>query len=157
MAETISITLPKELFKRLQAVRLQAVEHMFNVSGVCQEAIESKVYRQELLMKGSEDMENVIERLKTEKEEYSKQDQDRGYKDGYEDAKKMSYEELIEIKKVESREELIHRTEVYYNWLDDQVKDVESDEGIAFDRWAYLRGWVEGICKFFEEVKGQLD
>lgn len=152
MAETISITLPKELFKRLQAVK-----HMFNVSGVCQEAIESEVYRQELLMKGSEDMENVIERLKTEKNEYGKQYQDQGYKDGYEDAKKMSYEELIEIKQVGSGAGVIWRSEVYSNWLDDQVKDVESDEGVAFDREAYLGGWVKGVCKFFEEVKGQLD
>ncbi|HML73290.1 MAG TPA: hypothetical protein PKB02_02220 [Anaerohalosphaeraceae bacterium] len=92
MAANITITIPNELRERLQKVKQK-----FNVSKVCQEAIEVEVNRQELLTKGLEKKENVIIRLKTEKTEYIKHYYDLGYKVGIEICNTIRYRTLIEL------------------------------------------------------------
>lgn len=148
MAQRVTVTISDSLAKRLDAVKAN-----FNISAVCQEAIEHEVTRQELIQKGSEDMDNVIERLKMEKEKYNEQYIEQGRKDGYSDGKKMEYDEIMEIV---NGNESIYRTEVYFGWLQDEIKDLENYNDGSFDENAYLQGWVEGVKSFWEEIKDQL-
>ncbi len=147
MTERISISIPDELSERLVAVK-----EKFNVSAVCQEAIEREVSRQELLLKGSDKIETVVERLILEKKRYDEPYKERGYKDGYRDAQRMSYDDLMEIIK---GEELLYKTEAWLGWLQDQVKELYIEDAALNDDM-YLDGWTEGVKAFWEEVKDQL-
>lgn len=160
MAEKITIALPEELFKRLQAVK-----DRFNISGVCQEALAAKIEIEELYMKGSEKMEDVIGRLKAEKKELEKEWYDTGFKDALENAKKMSYAELKEIFGVHAydQEAQLSYADYVYNtdllkhndWLCKKVEELEEENG-DFSEEQYLNGWVTGVLKFWDEVSEKL-
>lgn len=103
MAVNLTITVPEELHKRLQKVK----KNSFNVSRVCQEAIEVEVKRRELLISGLDDMKDVIERLRLEKQELKKEAYDLGYKYGLEALKTIFYQELVCIGESSGPEEAI--------------------------------------------------
>lgn len=151
MAEKLTITVPDDLYKRLQEVK-----DRFNISGVCQDAIESEVNRHETLLKFREGdtMENAIERLRAEKEEYIKQYHDQGYSDGFEVAKSMEYGELIAVRN-NPRTSAIYQLELWDNWLKDQTDDLLRDDA-GFDTESYIEGWVQGVIAFFDEVQDRL-
>ena len=148
-AKKITISLPLELYDRLQLVK-----ERFNISFECKKAIEREVYRQELLMKGGENMENVIKRLAVEKEDYDEKYKQQGYEEGYEAAKGMEYEELVELTGAEP-----HMTKAWEKWCDQRYgKAIDvilvDDPNINID--VFLEGWLEGVQAFFDEVKDQL-
>jgi len=151
MARKVTITVGDELFNRLNAVKSH-----FNISGICQEAIESEVSRQEFLLKENETMETTVERLKLEKEKYDEKYKKLGYEQGYSDAKKdMPYEEILELANCGGR---------YWDtkaWLDggweDYINEIATDcEDEAFNKGAFIDGWLEGVVALYEEVKNQL-
>ena len=163
MVQRINISLPDELFERLEKTKSALND---SVSGVCQKAIESEVSRQELLLKGFEKMENVIERLKLEKEEYGKQFEEDGYKDGLDDAKDMKYGELVDLyhsHEICARESsfsdwdtrFVYKSLAWDSWLGDIIGDRESNYDI-FDADAYLSGWFRGVVEFWDGIKGKV-
>ena len=77
MAINLTITVPEELHKRLQEVKKN-----FNVSQVCQKAIETEVKKQELLVSGRDNIKDVIKRFRLEHAEHLKISRDLGYKYG---------------------------------------------------------------------------
>ena len=149
-AKKITISIPMDLYERLQEVK-----NKFNISGLCQNTIQHEIYRQELMegrIKGATEMDNIVERLKLEKDKYVERYIDQGCVDGYNDAKKLSYEEIMEIV---NGFESINKTEVYLRLLKDQIKDLkENDDSI--DENKYLEGWVEGVEDFWEEIKDRI-
>ncbi|MCE5340160.1 MAG: hypothetical protein LLF92_03420 [Planctomycetaceae bacterium] len=149
MSERINITISDDLFKRLQTVK-----DSFNISGVCQEALQHKVSLQELRIKNLEtkDMNKIIERLRLEKAEHGKIYTEEGYKEGQDDAKSMSYDEIIQVV---CNNVNIYTTNVWDNWLEDKIKNLESDDP-AFDQEAYLEGWINGATEFWENIKDAL-
>jgi len=85
MSCKISITMPDELFGRLEKVR-----DKFNISKVCQEAIAREVRIQELSTETAND-EAVIERLKLQKAQNELTSGQLGTQDGAIMARNMSY------------------------------------------------------------------
>jgi post-segregation antitoxin (ccd killing protein) len=157
MAQKVTITIPDDLAKRLDAVT-----ERFNVSRVCQEALANEVERRELIAKGNETMEYIVKRLKAEKAQCDKEYFDSGRKDGVTDAKKMSYSDLREVvntfsdlRATDQTAEIMYQTSIWDNWLYDQVTEIANDDG-AFSREMYLQGWVDGVLTFWREVKNQL-
>ena len=146
-AKTITISIPDVLSKRLIAVK----DNIKNLSAVCQEAIEREVTHQELLLKEDEDMESVIKRLKSEKEKYDEQHKEHGYKDGFRDAKKMSYVHLMDVIKGEENFWFTKPGER----LQDRLDEIQNEDA-AFDDDMYVKGWQEGVKAFWEEVKSKL-
>ena len=154
MSQQVTITIPDAL-----AERLKAVKQRFNVSGVCQDAIEREVTKQEFYMKEPKDMEQIMKRLRAEKQAFVKQMRDMGREHGLEAATNMDYADLLAVGEVAESQGDITSAALWGNWLEDSVKETESEaheNGEAFDREPYLEGWIEGVMEFWQKVKDKL-
>jgi hypothetical protein len=146
LAQRINITVPDELFKRLQAVK-----DRLNISRVCQEAIMGAVEMQELKMKDIPGIDKLVERLRAEKEEFGEMFRKQGVESGRKDALELDYGTFIAVERMG---EHIDRDSLP-DWLHEHLDELESDDP-SFDRGEYLTGWVEGVTEVWEEVKDQL-
>ena len=145
MAERINITLPEDLFKELQEVKGR-----FKVSRVCQEAIRLAITREKFKAKENETMQETIERLRVQKEEYEKKYEEIGQEDGSNDGSNFEYADLVEIVKDGCQ----HVRDEYI--LDDAFREYEEDDP-AFDRAMYTEGWVKGIREFWDNLQVELN
>jgi len=145
MTKIISVSLPDELYERVQVVK-----ESINVSGICQEALEKEIEIQELLKKGTK--MSTIEKLRKQKEEHDEVYFDEGKSDGIKDAEDMDYEELLEVVKCGNG---IYKTDVYYNRLKDGIEEKSNDDS-AFNESMYIDGWIEGVTEFYDEIKDEL-
>jgi predicted CopG family antitoxin len=143
VAERITITLPNDLYKRLQTVK-----DKLNVSGLCQTTIERAVTIEEIKLKDIAVMDKVVERLRLEKQEANQEWKETGLSHGLEDAQELSYDDFRAIKKGEISED--NREWVLEKNFDDDAKP-DSDE---FD--VYLEGWTEGVLHFWDEIEDQI-
>jgi len=167
MAQKITITIPEELFERLEGVKSN-----FNVSGVCQEAIRQEVNRQELLTKENGKMKDVIERLKVEKQDYDTKYRDMGFNDGYEIAKQMHFKELVEMARCNEEydkwEVLDPNQEMrvvgqplnkflknVHNRFKQSLKQVRMND-LYVNEEDYRQGWLDGVKAFWIKVKDKL-
>lgn len=152
VAERITITIPDNLYERLQVVK-----EKLNVSGVCQKAIEQAVQIEEIKLRTDiPGKEKAIIRLRKEKQEAGAHWKNTGFKDGVEDAEEFSYLTIkglvspadtipIEIFEAAYEESFpFERVKKYIKEYDDFVEE------------AYEEGWFDGIIHFWEEVKNQL-
>lgn len=144
MSKNITVSLPDELFERVQAVK-----ESINVSGICQEALEKETEKQELLKKGKN--MTRIEKLREQKLQYDQRYFDEGKQDGIKDAEDMDYEELLAM----TCEDNIYQTEVYFNYLKDEIEGKKRYEP-AFNEEKYLEGWVAGVIESYEQIKDEL-
>lgn len=143
MAKTISITIPENLYKRLQAVK-----NFLNVSGICQEAIASAVKIEELKKEGTENMEIIIERLRAEKKAFVKDCKEKGFKAGLEGAKELPYQDMVALANGATPPD-------YEGWLEDEINDFRYDDP-SFDADSYVEGWDNGVKEFWKQVKNKL-
>lgn len=147
MAQRLNITIHDSLFKRLQTVK-----ENFNVSAICQEAIEQEVSWQEQKKEVIKDMSEMITKLKLGKEKFDKKYFEMGKEAGLEDAKQMEYNEIMEVL---CNEGAITKTDTWDSYQADQSSDLQSEDA-AFDECTYVNGWCEGVQEFWDMVKGQL-
>ena len=168
MAKRVNITLHEELFQRLQRVKPR-----FNVSGVCQQAIEHEVRRQELLIEAKDDMRAVVEKYRQEKRSFMSQYHDMGYEVGvnFVSSGRLEYGEIIELVKgyeIASAEDSGDADDpniIYYsdfwkesdsaNDLKDEIEDQRSDQP-DLDEGTFLSGWLEGVVGAWEEIKDKV-
>ena len=143
VAERITITLPNDLYKRLQTVK-----DKLNVSGLCQTTIERAVTIEEIKLKDIAVMDKVVERLRLEKQEANQEWKETGLSDGLEDAHELSYEDFRAIEKGGISSD--HRYWVLQKNFNYDVQP-DSDE---FD--VYLEGWTEGVLHFWDEIKNRI-
>lgn len=143
VAERITITLPNDLYKRLQTVK-----DKLNVSRLCQTTIERAVTIEEIKLKDIAVMDKVVERLRLEKQEANQEWKETGLSHGLEDAQELSYDDFRAIEKGEISED--NREWVLEKNFDDDAKP-DSDE---FD--VYLEGWTEGVLHFWDEIKNRI-
>lgn len=110
--------------------------------------------------------QTVIERLRKEKEESQNEYQIEGRKEGEKDGANRSYDDLVIFEKA-INEIANEKTGSEYNdtHLIQEISDFEDlrehifelgKNDLGFDRGHYLRGYIEGTCKFWQEVKDQL-
>ena len=162
MAINLTITVPEKLHKRLQEVKKS-----FNVSRVCQEAIETEIKRHELLKSGLEDIKDVIERLRLEKAEIAKRAYDIGYQQGLEDFKSLPYEALIIVDSHRDPWDALGEfdekgVECYsffhhYLYLDDNCDDFNIlVNGEWIDRDLFIEGYFQAILDCYDKIKDQL-
>lgn len=141
MTERITITIPDDLYKRLQQVK-----NSLNVSRVCQQAIELIVSIEEIKIKEVPEMEKLIERLRLEKQQSVDAWEKDGVVDGRKDAVELSYEEFTHLEASHSlNDDLLE-------WLKDRrIQYLENP-----DLEAYLKGWLEGALSVWDDVKEKL-
>jgi predicted CopG family antitoxin len=94
VAERITITLPNDLYERLQTVK-----DKLNVSGLCQTTIERAVTIEEIKLKDIAVMDKVVERLRLEKQEANQEWKETGLSHGLEDAQELSYDDSEQLKR----------------------------------------------------------
>jgi len=170
MTKKITISIPDELHEKMDQWR-----EAFNFSKIFQDTISEAIKKKENFKKRLKEvttMEQVIERLKKERNEADKSYSEKGKEDGLEWAKVASYEELLYAIKWEPMNEqpgLIGydptRDEVLGDYFGDIMEDNESMGFVEktygnflpnsfFAAWE--EGWVEGIKEFWGEIKDKL-
>ena len=161
MAHRISVTLPDDL-----STRLDAVKGAFNVSGVCQEALEREVSRRELVAQEPGKLAGTIKRLRAEKRKYDSRYEDVGYQCGYSDAQTLSYDELVELVEAHNvcksepsldgwSPEIIYNMGLWKGRLEKGIKDRERDDP-RFSRDAFVCGWLKGVIALWDAVKDEI-
>ena len=156
MSQKITISVSDELYDRLDKVK-----NCFNVSRLCQGAIEHEATRYELLeaCREEENMDKVIERLRLEKEETKQEYHDMGYQEALkEDAKDMHYTELTVVANLIPSQyalDIKNLPDAIVDWMADRFDEYREDDK-AFDQETYLQGWCEGVAAFFEQVRDKL-
>ena len=164
MVERFTISMPDELFKRLQKVK-----QVLNVSGICQEALDREITLAELRKKGSKTMsvKDAKERLKMEKKESEQECEDFGHETGLKDAATLSYDDLKKVGDTEWEdldEDLSTLDAGYGNRVGELCfqDTVNRDECVARG-WTdesqhnrFFRGWCRGVREFWLEVKDDL-
>ena len=156
----ISVSINDDLYKRLQEAKEE-----FNVSLECRRAIENKLSfqgriqeererHQEVVERHHEDLEDIMKRLRKEKElHYKLYHKEQGCANGYKDAHRMKYEELAELTGDEP-----YQSQAWASWCGDYSKELREliDGDSKFNPDIYLEGWLEGVQKFWEEIKDKL-
>ena len=145
MSERINITLPDELYKRLQKYKGR-----FNVSGVCRAAIEYEIKNLEIIEKGQN--MSAIEKLRAQKEQHDEGYFQAGKRDGIKDAEHLDYKDLIELTQDGVD---FYQTYAYYDIVRDVIEDYLRDDA-AFNEDEYIKGWLDGVSEFYEEIKDQI-
>ena len=171
MAHQLSISIPEELYARIQKVK-----NTFKVSRVCQAAIEDAVALEEA--RGGDDINILVDRLKMEKSEAFKPYWNEGFKDGKVDAMSFTFSNFMEfIKIVGENCDNPDRLDAFYEsyFLSDDHTDkgnyfiqggklpIEDVTKIALPRTggteeggAYADGWINGVFFVWEQVKGKI-
>ena len=161
MTQRISVTLPDDL-----SARLDAVKGAFNVSGVCQEALEREVSRQELMAQEGGELAVTIKRLRAEKRKYDECYEDVGYQEGYRDAQRLSYDELVELVDAHTvaksepsldpwSPDIVYNLNLWAERLEQNVKDQEREDP-RFSRDAFVYGWLQGVMALWDKVKDKI-
>ncbi len=160
MAGRITVTVSDSLFERLEKVKGN-----FNVSRVCQVALEREVSYQEILSRKDKTMGQTIERLKAEKLEASQEYYDVGKKAGIKDGPSIHYNDLREAKEYSDACSEVDATavpRVFYDsdlWtqydLEYRIKDAQSEDANLNEDW-FILGWLEGVADFFESIEDEL-
>lgn len=137
-----------------------------NFSQIFREAFDREVRFQTMLDQGDQDMRDVIERLKKEKQEDQQIGEQQGLEDGAEFAKDTLslkdiryYAEEIEEQRNfdpdEAAQDLAKKL-VSEGWVDDySYFDRENVDRETFIR-GYFDGFVKGVSEVWEKVKDQI-
>lgn len=165
MAKHIGITVPTELYERLQAVK-----DAFSISGVCQAALAREVTLQKLGQKGAKDMEGQIERLRQEKDQHDEEYEDMGREGGLSDAKELSYADFVEVERcLRACEDVVREglefehglsdfygnSPLWHDQLEDTVREHEKLDSV-FAPDLYVYGWLKGVAEAFDSIRDKL-
>jgi post-segregation antitoxin (ccd killing protein) len=177
MTAKVSITMSDELYQRLGKVR-----DKFNISGICQEALDREIKIEELALKGADD-EAIIERLKLEKAKRGLSSRQEGRKQGITSAKFFSYVQLMAFVDFHDRfffknfddygeefttvQELIDLIPIngdpekgkaldckFVMDLEDLFSELSTSPEVDIRR--YFIGFVEGIVSFYESIRDKI-
>ena len=157
MARRITITIPDDLYDRLQAVKGK-----INVSKASRlVGIMNAVELEEIKNAALSDKEKHIAGLRLQRIECLRA---AGKKYGIRDAASMDYDDFIAVAAVYENlhsadgdsfspyEELRDSVMI---WLEDELNDREKKFG-KFDWEVYLRGWVDGVWAYWSAIKDGL-
>ena len=171
-SQKVSITMPEGLHSRLEAVR-----DKFNISSVCQQALEKEIKIHELVTKG-DDMDAIVERLKLQKSQQGVDSRQKGIEDGIGWAKEMSYQELRAMERFRViMMDPLHYKDLTVKWLGtssikevmqdwygmDKIKEefeehlgVEINLCSEYDTREYFIGWLIGVFEFYHEIEEKI-
>jgi post-segregation antitoxin (ccd killing protein) len=158
-SERITVTVPRDLFNRLQEVK-----DGINISRVCQEGLAMAVKLEEIKnRKGDDTMKALAEKLKVQKKASQKQDKEAGFEAGHERALEFDYEDFKKLEEI---------AVAWKGWRGDLFQLVTSiigperfeelfwdtDRGAEFftDGEAYLEGYIGGVMEVWRRVKGKI-
>ena len=154
MSKKITISIPDELHEKMEKWK-----ENFNFSRVFQEAIREKIQRQEDFKErivGDPKMEEVIERLSTEKRQTGADWFDWGKNDGLDWAKSSHYDEIqFVVNGQEDPKGVVYELSQNEAYFDDMLDDYNQEHGaLAINNLPadWEKGFVAGVCDFWDEV-----
>ncbi|NEQ99676.1 MAG: hypothetical protein F6K30_23740 [Cyanothece sp. SIO2G6] len=163
MGQRVTVAVPDQLFKRLQPVK----KH-FNISAVCQEALEMAVVTQELKIQATEGM-GLVERLQAEKAVLLHNVQQEGFELGIRSSSTLSYQDFRHFERVNAVAAHLDEDALEYLWdfLDfkaypqqARLHDPDFAHLLKVDpqsRVFFAQGWVDGVLSVWQAIKSQVD
>ena len=163
MSQRVTIALPDELFERLQPVKQR-----FNISAVCQEALEMAVITQELKIQATED-KDLVERLRAEKAVLLHKVQQEGFELGIRASSKLSYKDFRHFERVSPVAAHFDEDVMEYLWDFLDLKEYPQQARLhdpdfahllevdAQSRIIFAQGWVDGVLSVWQAIKNQVD
>ena len=163
MSHRITIAVPDALFERLQAVK-----HNFNISSICQEALEMAITHEELKQQ-AQGQDNLVERLRAEKNVLLNKVRQEGFELGIRSSSKLSYQDYRHFERVSPLADSLDEDVLDYLWsfLDlkqypeqARLHDPDFAELLEVDpqsRITFAQGWLEGVLSIWEAIKTQVD
>ncbi|MBD2690424.1 hypothetical protein [Anabaena catenula] len=155
MAQRITITLPDNLHERLQTFK-----ENLNVSGICQQAIDSAIQIEEIKVKTDiPAIEKAIARLRKEKQETCEKWKQIGFKDGVTDAaEELDYQTIKYIGEggdIHKRLPGVNDEPPVIMWLQ-HFNWERYEEEYNFNSEIYTQSWIEGVIHVWNEIKDKL-
>ncbi|AFZ44635.1 hypothetical protein PCC7418_2488 [Halothece sp. PCC 7418] len=163
MSHRVTIAVPDALFERLQAVK-----HNFNISSICQEALEMAITHQELKQQAQE-QDNLVERLQAEKNVLLHTVRQEGFELGIRSSSKLSYKDYRHFERVSPLAESLDEDVLDYLWSFLDLKEYPEQARLHDPDFAHLlevdpesriifaQGWLEGVLSIWETIKTQVD
>jgi hypothetical protein len=94
MSQRVKVAVPDALFDRLHSVKQN-----FNISAICQEALDMAITCEEMKVQVAEDS-NLVERLRVEKKVLLKQVRQEGFELGIRSSSKLSCKDFVHFERV---------------------------------------------------------
>lgn len=163
MGQRVTIAVPDALFARLQPVKQR-----FNISAICQEAIEMAVITQELKIQATED-QDLVERLRAEKAVLLHKVQQEGFELGVRSSSKLSYNDFRHFERVQPIAAHLDEDALEHLWdfLDFKAYPQQArlhDPDFAYllevdpeSRVVFAQGWIDGVLSIWQVIKTQVD
>lgn len=163
MSQRVTIAVPETLFTRLQPVK-----HHFNISAICQEALEMAVITEELKLQIAE-QDNLVDRLQTEKKVLLNKVRQEGFELGIRSSAKLSYKDFRHFERVQPLAASLDEDVLDYLWTFLNVKDYPEQARLQDEDFAYLlqvdpqsritfaQGWMDGVLSVWQTIKAQVD
>jgi hypothetical protein len=181
MVKKFNLSVPDELAEKIEERRAE----LGNLSSIFQEAV-GKIITQkeefEARLKGDDDMEAIVARLKKEKLEITREYYDRGLEDGLAWAKAASYQDLMNVINTDFVAPNGVDFYVHYILVNDSIgdmfrevfRDPVMDMDHILDEYRhphrvdpeeyclygpsqqYFNGWIEAVHAFWDKVAEQV-
>lgn len=162
MSQRVTIAVPDDLFERLQPVKQR-----FNISAICQEALEMAVITQELKIQAA-DMD-LVERLRAEKAVLLHKVQQEGFELGIRSSSKLSYKDFRHFERVNPVAAHLDEDVLEYLWAFLDLKEYPQQARLhdpdfahllevdAQSRIVFAQGWIDGVLSVWQAIKNQVD
>jgi uncharacterized coiled-coil protein SlyX len=163
VSQRVTIAVPESLFARLQPVKQR-----FNISALCQEALEMAITIEELKTQVAED-ENLVERLQTEKKVLLNKVRQEGFELGIRSSAKLSYKDFRHFERVQSLAAALDEDVLDYlfSYLDQKdcpepARQLDADfayllEVDPMSRITFAQGWIDGVLSVWQTIKTQVE
>lgn len=168
MVKKFNLSVPEELAEKIEQRR----EQLGSLSSIFQEAVAERIRKKEEFeerLKGDDDMEQIIERLKREKIQARSNYHEKGREEGLRWAKAASYIDLEYARKFDPTDAEgvydptipLHDNVLGHYFIEalegDTLTNPEADEDQLNDfarQW--LDGWLEAVREFWAVVQDRL-
>jgi hypothetical protein len=163
VSQRVTVAVPDALFQRLQPVK-----HHFNISAICQEALEMAITCEELKLQVVE-QDNLVDRLQAEKKVLLNTVRQEGFELGIRSSSKLSYKEFRHFERVAPLSNSLDEDVLEYLWSYLDLKDYPQDARMHDPDFAYLlevdpqsrvvfaQGWLEGVLSVWQTIKSQVE
>lgn len=163
MSQRVTIAVPDALFERLQPVK----QH-FNISAICQEALEMVVTHEELKLQAAQD-NNLVDRLQAEKKVLLNKVRQEGFELGIRSSSKLSYKEFRHFERVAPLavgldEEVLEYLGSFLDLKNYPQEARMQDADFAYllevdpqSRIVFAQGWIEGVLSVWQTIKAQVE
>lgn len=163
MSQRVTIAVPDVLFERLQPVK-----HQFNISAVCQDALEKVILAEELKIRAAAD-QNLIERLRAEKAVLLDKVRQEGVELGIRSSTQLSYKDFRHFERISPLAAHLDEDVLEHLWTFLDFKAYPQQARLQDPDFAHLlemdtqsrivlaQGWIEGVLSVWDTLKSQVD